>query len=337
MYGSVFQNGVYSILKEKKQLQTPAGNSVITQYRELADRLVKDLDRYGEDPSNPLSLVAFHYAMIDFFSKLPRAELEANVAMGLSMEHDWTLNCRSGDPLYSMKWRLFFGDPSYQVEQGCQWLPSLSLMQLAAVCVIGRALESVNIPFVAATSLERAKMQQFCKKVNSYYPYVSAKDIQRYLENYLFYYDLPAQQEKPAAVPTHIDMDELIQLIDTKMTPQKLAKLKDRYKLLQGPPDMLFGGVDLQSTDKKLEMHIGADKHLETIFLFVNQLSPADVLFGGITPGSKKDEVHKKLGVPTHSNDFGDRYDNEKYCCHISYNQDSVIRQITLMSARSAP
>ena len=57
----------YAIEKDSKALLTTMGHPVRTAFKPLADRLIKDLEKYGEDPSDPVSIVAFHYAMIDFF------------------------------------------------------------------------------------------------------------------------------------------------------------------------------------------------------------------------------------------------------------------------------
>jgi len=60
------------IEKDGQPLLTPMMHPVRTVFRPLADRLLEDLVAYGEDPSNPMSLVAFQYAMVDFFSVMPR-------------------------------------------------------------------------------------------------------------------------------------------------------------------------------------------------------------------------------------------------------------------------
>ena len=57
----------YCIEKESKPLLTTMGHPVRTAFKSLADKLLTDLEKYGEDPSDPVSIVAFHYAMIDFF------------------------------------------------------------------------------------------------------------------------------------------------------------------------------------------------------------------------------------------------------------------------------
>ncbi|MFC1591236.1 hypothetical protein ACFL43_01800 [Thermodesulfobacteriota bacterium] len=179
----------YNLYKDNAPLTTPAGSPVATMYQPVAKRLVKDLEKYGEDPSNPISLVAFQYATIDFFMEMPREELEHSVAIGLEKDADWTFNCPTASPEPMMQWWGTFGKYSTQSENGKEWIPTLTLMQLCSVCIIGRALESVNIPFIVATILEKKHLAGFAKEINKYYPYVSVAELKKYFDNFLFYFN----------------------------------------------------------------------------------------------------------------------------------------------------
>lgn len=179
----------YAFLDDGQALLTPMGNPVVTAYKSLADRLLADLNTHGDDPSDPVSLVAFHYAMIDFFSTMPREDLELSIVIGLSPESDWTFHCPTAEPQQHMKWMNTFGTYSVCANEAVEWLATLSRMQLCAVCIIGRALESVNIPFIVAVALQGERdLKSFARSVNKYYPYVSTKDLKTYFDNYLFYY-----------------------------------------------------------------------------------------------------------------------------------------------------
>ena len=68
MYGLREQGDWYHIEEDGRHVRTPMGQPAKTKSRVLADGLVADLETFGDDPSNPESLVAFHYAMIDFFA-----------------------------------------------------------------------------------------------------------------------------------------------------------------------------------------------------------------------------------------------------------------------------
>jgi hypothetical protein len=67
MYGFRKDGDWFFIDKKSKVLTTPMGQPVKTRNMALAERLVADLEKFGESPSDPVSIVAFHYAMLDFF------------------------------------------------------------------------------------------------------------------------------------------------------------------------------------------------------------------------------------------------------------------------------
>lgn len=190
MYGIRQVGEWYLIEKDSQPLLTPKGRPVETIHKSLADRLISDLTKYGESPCDPVSIVAFHYAMIDFFSVMPREELEHSVAIGLDPENDWTFNCPTAAPENIFKWINLFGRRSENVERGKRWLSSLSLPQLCAVCVLGRALESVNIPFIVATMLSSKNIRKYAKEICIFYPYISVDDLTICFENFLFYFSL---------------------------------------------------------------------------------------------------------------------------------------------------
>ncbi len=188
MYTARLEDGNYGLYKDQIPLETPMGTPVETASDELATRLVRDLNTYGEDPSSAASLVTFHYSLLDFFMKTPRAQLEANVALGLRPQHDWTMECPTATPEPMMRWWGLFGEPTVQMKNGTTWLSSLSAGQLCAVCVLGRAVESVNIPFILATKVRREDLERFAEAVGEFYTYLDAEMLERYFDNFLFYF-----------------------------------------------------------------------------------------------------------------------------------------------------
>ena len=185
----------YKLEKDAKTLVTPMGQPVMTQFKTLANKLLSDLKKYGEDPSDPVSLVAFHYAMIDFFLDTPRTALVQSVAIGLTKQNDWTFNCPTAAPEMLMEWMGLFGTGSSNATPGKKWVSSLSLMKLCAVTVLGRALESVNIPFIIATKLSPKDLPAYAKAINKYYPYVSSQEMTKYFKNFIFYFTLDSNTE----------------------------------------------------------------------------------------------------------------------------------------------
>lgn len=182
------------IKKDGQPLLTPMMRPVRTVFRPLADRLLEDLATYGEDPSNLMSLVAFQYAMTDFFSVMPREELEHSIAIGLDGENDWTFNCPTIAPEPLAHWTKLFGTHAENAVCGKEWLASLTPSQLCAVYMLGRALRSVNIPYIVATTLNPHDVKSYAEEVHGCCPFVKAEDMIRYFENYLFLFAL----ENPA-------------------------------------------------------------------------------------------------------------------------------------------
>jgi hypothetical protein len=189
MYSYKQDGDEYVFLIEDEELETPMGQIVSTKNKNIADRLLKDLKVYGEDPSDPESIVAFQYAMLDFFQKEPRSELEYNIAIGLEPESDWTLTCQAPDPNVMMEWWGAFGKYPQQAESAVKWLKTLTDQQLCAVCVIGRAVESVNIPFILATKLTRNNKNKVIKFIDKVYPYIGINALKKYFDNFLFYFN----------------------------------------------------------------------------------------------------------------------------------------------------
>jgi hypothetical protein len=189
MYSVQPHDDGFQLLKAGQPLRTPMGRLVSTRSELIADKLVEHLELFGEDPSDPQSLVAFHYSYLDFFEKGARPPLEHSVSIGLDEAHDWTYACPSADPHRMMEWWGTFGRGPAQAEAGKEWLATLSMQQLGAVCVVGRALESVNIPFIVAASLKKKSLTAFIKVVDEHYPFMGAKGLRAVLENYLLYFN----------------------------------------------------------------------------------------------------------------------------------------------------
>jgi hypothetical protein len=188
MYEIDKQGDSLCIMKDGAPVHTPMGNPVQTRLPAIAKRLVKDLKRYGDDASDPRSIVAFQYPMIDFFLTESRKDLEGSVVAGLNQHADWTLSCPSAAPEMTMAWMSLFGHPTEQSDAAKTWLSDLSLRQLCAVTVLGRNLESVNIPFIVATLLKPEGLGAYAAEVAKRYPCVSRAGVKTMFDNYLFYF-----------------------------------------------------------------------------------------------------------------------------------------------------
>lgn len=192
MYTIKEQDSWFYLEQDGRQLTTPGGKPVRTMFKELADRLVVDLEKYGEDPGDPVSLVAFHYAMIEFFLNTPREQSEAQYLIGFDPKWDWTMTCPSGNPEMMMAWMGLFG-LGVQMEEAKRWVNTLTEMQLCAATVIGAYFESVSIPYLMATVLndfDAKKLKKYVKAISKYYPIGSVEDATKALENFKFYFNV---------------------------------------------------------------------------------------------------------------------------------------------------
>lgn len=191
-YKYIKQDDNFVFYKGRKKLKTIMGSSVTTKYESIAERLVLDLNEFGESPSNPISLVAFHYYIIDFCSnkELERDFLEHSITIGLEKDKDWTFNCPSENPDVLMVWQDKFGLFEEQSIKVKGWVKTLSIMQLCAICVIGRALESFNIPYIISNRKDVNELDHYSQFINEFYPYIGIEDLNKYFANLLFYFNI---------------------------------------------------------------------------------------------------------------------------------------------------
>ena len=185
-------SGGFTILSDGCALLTPMGKVVATSSEALARRLATDLETVGPDPSDPTSIVAFHYASLDFFDSVSLADLQTSLLAGFDPENDWTFECPTATPGPLMEWIGLFGTWAGHQKPGQAWIRSLGKNQLCATTVLGRAVESVNIPLLLATTLKEEDLSGFVVAVLKRYPYYSRKDFEKIVDNFLFYYGLDA-------------------------------------------------------------------------------------------------------------------------------------------------
>jgi len=190
MYTINEREGWYYLEKNGRQLTSLGGNRVRTMFKDLAERLVVDLEKYGESPSSPVSLVAFHYSMLDFFVDGNREDMERQIIIGFDRGWDWTLTCPSGNPDLMMEWMSLFGRGETQIENGIAWVKTLTKMQLCAVTVIGAYFESVNIPYLVATLISAKELKKYVQQIQRFQIWVSVEDGTKALENFLFYFNV---------------------------------------------------------------------------------------------------------------------------------------------------
>ena len=151
-YTYEFENGEYVFYKNDRVLKTVVGNNVVkTSYKPLADRMIKDLDKYGEDFRNSFSIISWHYTLLDKALPLGHKRFEEAMIRSFLTSDDWyamygvdngaDYMCRS------VEWQSI-------VVIIKEWLSKMSLMQIVAACCIANAYESLYVAFNFALLLE---------------------------------------------------------------------------------------------------------------------------------------------------------------------------------------
>jgi len=190
------KENLYFILKNGEQLKTPGGQDVKTKIESIAKRLVQDLLKYGEDPSRPDSVVSMHYSSLDFGLRMSKEEAIADIQRSLLAPFDWTSSCPSANPNEWMRWKSFFGDWEERREQIKAWLQTLSMMKRSAVACVGNSFETLNIPYIIGSTLDKEGLHEdfdnYLKEINDliehYYDFPSGSDFQ-ILKTFAFYYN----------------------------------------------------------------------------------------------------------------------------------------------------
>ena len=131
-------------------LTTPAGNNVTTLYKPLADRILKDLNRYGMSFHSADSILAWHFTAIDNFAPMGHARVEQILASSFLRTVDWTCKEQHG-----AEWKKAFGKWSNRQEQIQEWLSKATIMQMTAACCIGNAYHSINLALTLAIIMEK--------------------------------------------------------------------------------------------------------------------------------------------------------------------------------------
>ena len=136
--------------KDTALVKTPAGNAVRTSYKDLADRILNDLDTFGYNYRSPESILAWHFTMIDNFSMMEHSTVEKILDQSFMQKSDWTFDENQDDE----DWTEIFGEEENRNNTIREWLSKCTHMQMTAACCIGNAYHSINIAFVLARLME---------------------------------------------------------------------------------------------------------------------------------------------------------------------------------------
>lgn len=184
--------------KDTDLVKTPAGNAVRTSYRDLADRILNDLDRLGYNYRSPESILAWHFTMIDNFSRMDHSDVEEILDQSFMQRNDWTFEENQDDE----SWTAVFGEEESRNDIIREWLSNCTHMQLTAACCIGNAYHSINIAFVLARLMEnyegdklKQKFIHLARQIAESSVYGPAEDIIGDFTTFELYYGIHLNEE----------------------------------------------------------------------------------------------------------------------------------------------
>jgi len=180
-------------------IRTPGGTRVSTIYRQLADRLLLDLQAYGTDASAPASLLPWHYSLIDLFSRMEHEQVEAILESGFLSCSDWTLEGGEVSALYPA-----FGTAPERIDEIRAWIRKCTPMQLTAAACIGNSYHSINLAFVLAHLMENYRdadldsrfvaLAQLLAEHNA--DYAPAEKLLQDFQNFRLYYGIHLEENR---------------------------------------------------------------------------------------------------------------------------------------------
>lgn len=149
---------------ELSPVKTPKGNFLETSYETIANRILTDLDKFGEEYESSQSILTWQSTIIDYVSEMDKSEVLEALDGFLDNGNDWTFTRNQEKE----KWVNLFGEPVARKTSIRNWLPRCTHMQLNAVNVIAKVFGSINIAYVLACLMEKYKGTQLDKEFYRY-------------------------------------------------------------------------------------------------------------------------------------------------------------------------
>lgn len=132
-------------------VKTPSGLRVHTPYRELAERILKDLEKYGYNYRSADTILSWQFTFLENFSSMSHEQLEQVLDQCFLQKPDWTFAVNQNNK----DWITSFGREPERKAMIRKWLSKCTNMQMTAACCIGNAYHSLNIAFVLAEMMEK--------------------------------------------------------------------------------------------------------------------------------------------------------------------------------------
>ncbi|MCQ2512434.1 MAG: hypothetical protein MJ092_03505 [Lachnospiraceae bacterium] len=178
-------------------VNSPKGEWVRTQYKQLADRILEDLEEYGDEEFEPESILPWHCTLIDNFINMSHSEIELILNDSFLKKNDWTYGIESD-------WKDLFGEEATRVEEIRKWLKECTYMQMTAACCIGNAYFSLNLSYVLALMMENFHGEELqdnfgklAQLVEENVPYGMYDEIMEMFGNFELYYGIHLEELGP--------------------------------------------------------------------------------------------------------------------------------------------
>ena len=206
--------------KSESGLTTPGGMRIFTKLKELAEKIYEDYDQFGDGVDSDLSIIPWHFEMLDRFLPMKREDMEDIVIKEYPIDNDWTFDVEDNDS------KKIFGDKEIRIKEIKKWLDSCHPMLLNAAYQIAKRFNSLNIPYLLALYMEKYKRKDLMDKFGELADCIAKTDKYRSQDfilsrfnNFFVYYGCVLKTEGNIITEKKLE-DESI--IGTKVTTELL-------------------------------------------------------------------------------------------------------------------
>ena len=209
--------------EKAEPVKTPNGELLETSYLVLAERILSDLEIFGDRSMIAQSIMPWHFTMIDNFVKMKHKQVERMLDECFMQKYDWTYDI--SDPGSAN----IFGKPKERTAKIRAWLAKCTHMQMTAACCIGNAYYSINLAYVLAVLVEAYEGEELNKQLKALAAIVEeysvyGDDFENILiafETFVLYYGIHLAENG------YIIVGEKISLLKKRVKPEELSLTED--------------------------------------------------------------------------------------------------------------